>query len=459
MRTPRALILVAVGLSCAQPEKVISQGEVLLYVDTDAPVPSGPGQRASVVTPLFDRLRIDIYAPGETTPCADCTNEFEINGLVLARRTASIGIAPRFDTPGYRARVRLFVKGFTDASGEPNDASTVDVTVAIPPVDATTKLERTAFLSVEDVGRPVGSLAAPAEPRLGAPETSKMGTWPGATRVDCAATPPNGVVCVPGGAFWMGNPNAPGFVPAGYVLQPRLVVVSPFFMSATETTVRQYRRVGAPARTWTGASTGETAGDWCTWTTDPGPWEAYPVNCVSLEEARRYCLAVGGDLPTEAQHEYAQSGLVGNVFPWGRDEPSCSDALYGRAGYGTLAQGLAPCKPLKPPGGLLPPGSGARDRLVVPTGTIVDLAGSVNEWMRDRWNRIDEPCWSSPLLRDPVCTTPSPADGDLAVHRGGNWADISVRMVSSVRFGRPRDGTDPQTGFRCVWPTPAAVTR
>ncbi len=457
MRALRHLIVGSLAtalavVSCKDEERVVTEGQLLLYVDTDAPVPSGPGQRPSTVTPLFDRLRIDVFPPASDTPCPGCTNEFEINGLVLGQKKASFGIAPAFETAGYRARVRMFKTDFAAATGEPNADSTIDVTVALPPVDATNKREVSVFLPVESVGQPRGSLADPVPVADGALDRSRVGSWPGAQRVDCAAPAPEGAVCVPGGAYWMGNPNAPGFTPAGYVLQPRLVVISPFYMSANEVTVRRFRRFAVAQKRWTGSSAGSTAADWCTFTAEPGPWEDHPVNCVTFEEARGYCKAVGGDLPTEAQFEYVQGGLVGNVFPWGRDEPTCTDAVYGRAGWGTLATALSPCKPAVPPGSVAKPGEGVRDRLDLPTGTLVDLAGNLNEWVRDRWNRIDEACWSAKLHHDPFCETTSPSDGNLAVHRGGNWSDIAARMIATTRFGRSGTQADAQTGFRCVWP-------
>src|SRR4029079_112475 len=111
-----------------------------------------------------------------------------------------------------------------------------------------------------------------------------------------------------------------------------------------------------------------------------------------------------------------------------------------------------PCKQLEPPGSPGLPGEGLRDRLDLPTGTLVDIAGNMREWTRDVWSRIDEGCWAAQtLIKDPLCTTPSPNDGPLGVHRGGNWAEVPTFMVASARYARAVDFANIQTGFRCVW--------
>ncbi|MDB4933431.1 MAG: Adenylate cyclase [Labilithrix sp.] len=452
MRALRRLILalVAALAACSSQTRDASDGQIVLHFDTDAPLAAGP----TGTTALFDRLRVDLFSPGSDAPCAGCTNEFEVDHALFAERRASIGIVPPLGVSGYRARVRLFRRAFADESGEPNPEASIDVTVALPVVTEGNVSDVTVSLGVDDFGPPRGSPAAPVDPILGRLARSAVGTWPGAKRVECTGTAPEGALCVPGGAFWMGTPNPAAFSPLLFFTKPRLVVLDPFYMSASEVTVRQMRAAGRAAQdVWSGSTKGLLKQDWCTFTTAPGKFEDYPVTCVSFTAAHDYCEALGGLLPTEAQFEYVAGAMSGALFPWGQDEPTCTDAVFARAGYGQFASVFAPCMPPHPPGGPIAVGSGARDRVSTGGGTIADLAGNVGEWTRDLWNTVDEPCWKrAGIYHDPWCTTVSPSMGSVVAFRGGTWVHPASSMESHARNLHDPAGNDVDLGFRCVWP-------
>src|SRR6185295_5378089 len=134
----RALILIASSVlaACAAERVEPAAGQVLLHFDTDAPLPVAGGAPVGYMDPLplFDRVRIEVYAPGEDVPCAGCTNEFAIDIDMLKEGRASIGIVPPANTPGHRARVRMFLAALRLADGLPVPDATVDVTIFLPAV-------------------------------------------------------------------------------------------------------------------------------------------------------------------------------------------------------------------------------------------------------------------------------------------------------------------------------------
>ena len=211
---------------------------------------------------------------------------------------------------------------------------------------------------------------------------------------------------------------------------------------------------------------------------DPGGaalHEDLPLNCTAYIYASKYCRLWGGTLPTEAEFEYVASGLASRYYVWGAAEPTCTDAVWGRLPKYLLPDSDMPCL------GALPDASEpspflvrvpadtadmndslnqarARDRLVLPTGTLVDLAGSVAEFSRDRWNEASESCWAgSTVLHDPVCETPSKVHPGTRSVRGGAFTDALTEQAAAHReYLLASDSAtgarhfSVRTGFRCV---------
>jgi formylglycine-generating enzyme required for sulfatase activity len=460
-RPERALIgiaslvgVAAAGAGCGA-EELPAPGQVLLFVDTDAPLPAPPGQAADPDEPaaLFDTARVDVITP--EGQCAECSHEFAVDRERIAAG-ASLGIVPRPGTAGYFARVRLFRAALLQEN-EPRRDSTIDVTVALPEVVDGEIEEVTVRLLTDAVGAPIGLYEPPAPAEKGRPIGSRVGSWPGAQRVPCSGEPAQNEVCVPGGAYWMGNPSLPTVKLTAAADRQRLVVVSPFFLDKAEVTVGRFRDSGLAGPYDPLQNNPEDDFDlWCTYTATPGDGEDLPVNCISWGKARAYCqsadkdLATQKDLVTEAQYEYAAGALRSSDFVWGRDYPSCADAVFGRGGHEELAGFDSPCMPAIGPGGALPVGSGARDMLELPTGTVLDLAGNVTEHALDVWNAQDEPCWNVPLLYDPVCQQP----GSVAARatRGGSWLDSAGALLAAGRYPFEEGEMSMVVGFRCARP-------
>ncbi len=453
MRWPAGALL-ALPLLVACEQDVVRPTQVLLFVDTDAAVASDALASFDSPPALFDRVEIAAFGPGQDEPCADCVRSFALSSGELADRAVSVGLPVRARTSGYRVRVRIYRSANT-LDGLPRAESSLELVAELPLVEEGVKLSRTVLLLTDSVGIPTGTLRAPVETLPGRPSFSRVGTWAGARRIPCPSPPGEGEVCVPGGAFWMGSPLVP---PQNDALS-RLVVLSPFYLDAHEVRVGEARgspsvRIGAERHLSAAEDAPGLFRRYCTFTASVGPYEELPVNCLRVEDASRYCEERSRVLPTEAQLEYVQGGLISAPFPWGSDLPLCEDAVWGRADKVGTGLCYAGGEPLP-----LPVGSARRDRLVLPTGTLFDLAGNVAEFTRDRWSRSTDPCWSRRgVFVDPECkiqgtTEPDvPAGDTLYVVRGGSWALSVPEMRAAKRTFLPGSFKQYFVGFRCARP-------
>lgn len=452
------------------------RGQVVLYVTTDAPLPVAPGEVSDgQAPPLFDRLRIDIFRPGASEPCADCSRDFELDRVRVRRGEASIGIVPAAFATGYVARARLF-RFITLDEGEPQPLSTIDTYAELPAVAEDGIVNATITLRVDDLGKTLGSLTAPVTAELGKPDFTRVGDWPKAQRSQCASAAREGEVCAPGGAYWMGNPQAGLHEPGAEANVPRLISLSPFFVDTHEVTVAEYRASGLAISTadrqdpllgFAEDPNGEPYDPqyFCSYSSEPlagaASRESLPVTCISWSAASAYCGALGKRLPSEAEYEYLASALRSELFVWGSDAvgcagsgrcASCADSVWGRGGFSLEAYGTnSQCRASGDYGGPLPGNSGKLDRVSLEDGEVVDLMGNVSEWTRDVWNRISEPCWADrAALDNPSCQTPSTADrsedGELHTLKGQSWRTLPFPAAS--RRGSAVGG--PGLGFRCA---------
>jgi formylglycine-generating enzyme required for sulfatase activity len=363
--------------------------------------------------------------------------------------------------------------------------------LALPAIAADGVVELTTSLPTLAVGKPLG-VPVRLAPTPGKPAPGFAGSFAGARRVDCADPAPPGRVCIPGGAFWIGA----GDVSGGS--HERIAVVPPFYLDAYEVTVRDMRSVasalfdppetnptdlcaydgssstfpfpfcGDPAtNTCCGTPSASTCGV-CVYTAAPSSADDLPMNCVSYETARDYCVQLGGNLPTEAQLEYVLGGLTSARYVWGDAEPGCADAVYAlgptiAAGWTATDSGSAPvvnageCNRPGQPTAALPAHrvNHGRDALVTPSGGVVlDLAGNVSEYARDVWQPDYGSCWRDPgVYEDPVCED----IGQQHRAAGGDWLSPSTMMRAAARVPVSLACSElaPNTGFRCVFPAKA----
>ena len=145
-----------------------------------------------------------------------------------------------------------------------------------------------------------------------------------------------------------------------------------------------------------------------------------PVYNVSWDDAKAYCVARGGRLPTEAEWERAaRGGLEGQDYPWGDK----FDAKLLRSGVEMGPEEVGKYKPN--------------------AFGLFDMAGNVSEWTADYFER-------EYYAKSPAADPPGPAEGTYRIIRGGAWSDAPKRVTVYFRnWVRPTQ-RQANIGFRCA---------
>jgi len=209
------------------------------------------------------------------------------------------------------------------------------------------------------------------------------------------------MVYVPGGTFQMGSTEGNADE------QPvHPVTLDGFWIDQTKVTNAQYARC---------VEEGE-----CNIPPQLGSDE-YPVVDVSWNDATTYCGWAGGQLPTEAEWEYAARGPDGHIYPWGNDPPDDTLLNYnGNVGNYTKV-------------GSYPKGQSW-------VGAM-DMAGNVLEWVND---------WYASYPSGPQVNPAGPASGQDRVLRGSYFYVVEEIVRAARRDHEPPDYHHFLIGFRCA---------
>jgi formylglycine-generating enzyme required for sulfatase activity len=392
--------------------------------------------------------------------------------------------------PGVRGKVVLKLRG--DCIGTMADMQSLATCVdsdaqQVPVVEATLDPDMTIPAPVPKTFGPDQPCPADAKPRTG--------HFKGSTRLF------DEEVCVPGGTYFFGTPGASQLETTS-TLPRRVATVPPFYMDKYEVTVGRWRAALArgfrpsvaaitnpvPLSRDTCKSTPAGSNAWCTYSTTAGvpeDRETYALSCVDWRAAREFCQFEGGDLPSEAQWEWAAMAVgrpQKTVFPWGDQNPGCGEGdAPGAQGWMSymrlwecsgswyhvgnciktsgavctdgkgflngcgappvqnLRQGPHPCDETDVPGG---------DRSVL-LG-IVNMGGGLEEYTLDSLLPLRSQCWASAPIVSPVCLDPTSPQHTL---RGDAWAGIGYGSGSRRALqANARESNLPQVGFRCVRP-------
>lgn len=177
-----------------------------------------------------------------------------------------------------------------------------------------------------------------------------------------------------------------------------------FWLGQTEVTVAAYRRFAAKSAR----------------RSPPGK-DTLPVSGVSWADAKEYCAAMGGRLPTEAEWEYA--ARAGNSQPY---YGVISQIAWYAGNSGDVPHAVAEKQPN--------------------AFGLYDMLGNVSEWVLDRY--FDKYSLDS-VATGPGVEQPLPSNA-LAVARGGFWQSDASALRVSHRLAQERDGSDIPIGFRCA---------
>lgn len=260
-----------------------------------------------------------------------------------------------------------------------------------------------------------------------------------------ALCPPSSVV-VPGGHFMMGEPSLESARPEHGVF------VDAFCMDRDEVTASAYGACVAAGECKAPSldlveeraapeSRSDARSKECTF--GAVDKKDHPINCVTYDEAARYCAWKAMRLPTEAEWEYAAVGSEGRAFPWGSEE------IRGRVNA-CGSECIAFEKAEK-----LPLGSQAYDAddgfaATAPVGSfalgstktgVQDLEGNVSEWTSDFY---------APFGENEEVNPKGPTGGDRRVVRGGSFECADDHLKPAERSALKPDTRSPTIGFRCA---------
>jgi len=271
------------------------------------------------------------------------------------------------------------------------------------------------------------------------------------------------VACIPGGVFLFGGSSK------------RLAVMSRFYLDRHEVLVSDWRVArgeGLGLVPYPGQPQGYgpvrndgpiQPGTWqeaCSFSKLEKGREDFGLSCVLWSDARHYCQARGGDLPTEAQFEYAagwSSRPLPTAFPWGNGLPRCAAVVFGvsygnddysqACAVGTL--GESAFQPLGPRAAAVPPTPHNPDVQDVSPDGVYGLSGGLNEWARDSFEPVGGDCLRSQPLKDPACIEVNPPRRST---RGGSWWMGIVELAATERSSaQSMDEWDQRVGFRCAY--------
>ncbi len=166
-----------------------------------------------------------------------------------------------------------------------------------------------------------------------------------------------------------------------------------------------------------------------TWTTSPGPHEAFAINSVNWYLAYAFCIWDGGFLPSEAEWNYAASGGSDQrVYAWSTPPTSMTiGSSYADYQGGDDTPALV---------GIFTSGYGKYGH--------ADLTGGEFEWTLDYGAPYVTPCYDCAYMSDPGT--------NLRTLRGASWNYPANALYVATRVSDDPTIHYSNDGFRCARP-------
>ena len=211
-------------------------------------------------------------------------------------------------------------------------------------------------------------------------------------------------VWIPPGTFMMGCSEQDSECKDDEKPTHQVTIEKGFWLGQTEVTVAAYKKFAAQPGQHSPAGEG-----------------ALPVSGVSWDDAKEYCAAKGGRLPTEAEWEYA--ARAGSSHPY---YGVISEIAWYAGNSGDAPHAVGKKQPND--------------------FGLYDMLGNVSEWVLDRYFDRYSP---DSKATGPGVQQPFPSNA-LAVARGGFWQSDASGLRVSHRLAQEKDGSDVPIGFRCA---------
>lgn len=213
---------------------------------------------------------------------------------------------------------------------------------------------------------------------------------------------------------------------------PQLVFVPSLWFGVTDVTVAAYKKCVEAHACANDPALRDEPVPRCAW---KNGLLSHPINCVTWQEAAKFCNWIKGRLPTATEWEYAAtSGEPGKAYPWGQSPPDGKRANYCDVNcpkaLGTDGKNLARWDKMglidrtQDDGWAATSPAGAYPAGATPWG-LLDMAGNVWQW------------------------TSSEAGVGKHEVRGGSWDNAAASLMISKRLAWI-DNADAGMGFRCV---------